>query len=226
MYDFYLDKTLLPVSPSKLELKITNQNKTMNLINEHEVNVLKSPGLTEISFDFLLPQVQYPFARYSDGFHPADYYLDILEKLKTSQTSFQFIVSRSTPNRKGLYGTNLTVSIEDYTISEDAEQGFDITVSIKLKQYRPYSTKTCNVSLPSSIGGKPTANVNSQRNNSNSPSSGGAQSYTVVKGDCLWNIAKRFYGNGSLYPKIYNANRDKIQNPNLIYPGQVLVIPA
>ena len=53
MYDFYLDKTLLPVSPSKLELKITNQNKTMNLINEHEVNVLKSPGLTEISFDFL-----------------------------------------------------------------------------------------------------------------------------------------------------------------------------
>ncbi|MDE6053158.1 MAG: phage tail protein [Lachnospiraceae bacterium] len=49
--------------------------------------------------------------------------------------------------------------------------------------------------------------------------------YTVVKGDCLWNIAKKFYGSGNQYSKIYNANRDKIKNPNLIYPGQVLVIP-
>lgn len=49
--------------------------------------------------------------------------------------------------------------------------------------------------------------------------------YTVVKGDCLWNIAKKFYGSGSQYSKIYNANRDKIKNPNLIYPGQVFIIP-
>lgn len=49
--------------------------------------------------------------------------------------------------------------------------------------------------------------------------------YTVVPGDTLWGISSRFYGNGSLYMKIYNANRDKISNPNLIYPGQVLVIP-
>ena len=42
----------------------------------------------------------------------------------------------------------------------------------------------------------------------------------------LWNIAKKFYGNGSQYTKIYNANRDKIKNPNLIYPNQVLWIPA
>lgn len=49
--------------------------------------------------------------------------------------------------------------------------------------------------------------------------------YTVVKGDCLWNIAKKFYKKGALYTKIYNANKDKIKNPNLIYPGQVLIIP-
>ncbi len=49
--------------------------------------------------------------------------------------------------------------------------------------------------------------------------------YTVVKGDCLWNIAKKFYGRGAQYVKIYNANKDKIKNPNLIYPGQVLTIP-
>ena len=49
--------------------------------------------------------------------------------------------------------------------------------------------------------------------------------YTVVKGDCLWNIAKKFYGSGNQYSKIYNANRDKIKKPNLIYPGQVFIIP-
>ena len=51
------------------------------------------------------------------------------------------------------------------------------------------------------------------------------RTYTVKKGDCLWNIAKKFYGNGSAYTKIYDANTNKIANPNLIYPGQVFVIP-
>jgi len=51
--------------------------------------------------------------------------------------------------------------------------------------------------------------------------------YTVVKGDCLWNIAKKkdYYGNGFAWPKIYKANRDKIKNPDLIYPQQVFTIP-
>jgi peptidoglycan hydrolase CwlO-like protein len=52
-------------------------------------------------------------------------------------------------------------------------------------------------------------------------------SYSVVKGDCLWNIAKKkeHYGNGFAWPVIYKANRDKIKNPDLIYPAQVFSIP-
>ena len=50
--------------------------------------------------------------------------------------------------------------------------------------------------------------------------------YTVVAGDCLWNIAKKYYGDGSQYTKIYEANKGTIgSNPNLIKPGQKLVIP-
>lgn len=49
--------------------------------------------------------------------------------------------------------------------------------------------------------------------------------HTVKKGDCLWNIAKAYYGNGAQYTKIYEANKDKIKNPNLIYPNQVFLIP-
>ncbi len=43
MYDFYLNKMLLPIAPEKLELKIKNKNKTMNLINEGEINLIKTP---------------------------------------------------------------------------------------------------------------------------------------------------------------------------------------
>jgi nucleoid-associated protein YgaU len=51
--------------------------------------------------------------------------------------------------------------------------------------------------------------------------------YTVVKGDCLWRIAKRpeHYGNGFAWPVIYKANRDQIKNPDLIYPKQIFKIP-
>ncbi len=49
--------------------------------------------------------------------------------------------------------------------------------------------------------------------------------YTVVPGDTLWGISARFLGNGARWKEIYEANRDKIKSPNLIYPGQVFIIP-
>jgi nucleoid-associated protein YgaU len=52
------------------------------------------------------------------------------------------------------------------------------------------------------------------------------QSYTVVSGDSLSKIAKKFYGNASAWNKIFQANKDTISNPDLIRPGQVLRIPA
>ncbi|MSP14622.1 MAG: LysM peptidoglycan-binding domain-containing protein [Chloroflexi bacterium] len=49
--------------------------------------------------------------------------------------------------------------------------------------------------------------------------------HVVVPGDTLSGIAYQHYGHASLWPKIFEANTDKISNPNLIYPGQELVIP-
>jgi LysM repeat protein len=223
-YDFYLKKCLLPVTPDKLELKINNANKTVALINEGEINILKKAGLTDIEFTCDIPQVKHPYAVYTAGFKGADYYLDYLESLKTSKKPFQFIVCRRMPQGKKLFNTDMKVSLEDYKTTEDAKNGYDLQVKITLKQWRDYGTKTVNISVAAS---KPKASVEPQRSTGSSPAPTSAQSYTVKKGDCLWNIAKKYYGSGSKYSVIYNANRSIIGgNPNLIYPGQVLTIPA
>ena len=220
-YDFYLDKLLLPVPPSSLQLKIGNNNKTYTLINGEDINVLKSAKLTEISFEMLLPGVQYGFAKYKDGFKHASYFLEQIELLKTNKKPFQFIVIRNLPNGTFLFDTNMKVSLEEYTIKEDSDEGFDVTVSVKLKQYKDYGTKTYEIkNTPSGT----TASENNNRAPSdNQPK---ATTYTVKKGDSLWKIAKKYYGNGSKYTKIYEANKSKIKNPNLIYPGQVFTIPG
>lgn len=223
-YDVYLKDCLLPVTPEKIQIKINNSNKTVTLINEGEINILKKAKLTDIEFEAEIPQVIQPYAVYKSGFKGAGYFFDIFEELKTSGKPFQFIVCRRSPAGKKLLNTNIKVSMEDYKITEDAGNGFDFKVKFKMKQWRDYGTKTINIQISAS---RPRASAEPQRETSNSPATAASQTYTVVKGDCLWKIAKRFYGNGSKYTVIYEANRGVIGgNPNLIYPGQVLTIPA
>ncbi|MEG2261770.1 MAG: hypothetical protein RSB98_02880 [Raoultibacter sp.] len=107
------------------------------------MNLLKTPGLTDIDFAALIPQVKYPFANYDGaGFVEANAYLNKLEQLKVNKEPFQFIISRCLPNGKLLFDTNLTVSLEDYKINEDAKNGFDLEIDIRLKMFRAFATKT------------------------------------------------------------------------------------
>ena len=52
-YYFYLDDMMLPIPPAKMDIRIKNKNKTVNLINEGEINIIKTEGLKEISFELL-----------------------------------------------------------------------------------------------------------------------------------------------------------------------------
>ena len=75
-------------------------------------------------------------------------------------------------------------------------------------------------------GDRPTADFSDVQSGSSStaPSDQG-QSYTVQSGDSLSKIAKHVYGDANKWHAIFDANRDKIKNPDLIHPGQVLTLP-
>lgn len=217
MYSFFLDGVQLPVTPPKLSTKISNKNKTITLINEGEVNLLKTAGLTELSFDVLLPNVQYPFAVYPDGYQPSMHFLEKFEKLKVDKKPFQFIVTRSKPNGGLLFDTNIKVTLEEYEIKEDAENGFDIEVAIQLKQFRDYGTKKLVVKTASTASQTTKKVTTTQTRPSNKTP---VKSHTVKSGDTLWAICQKQLGNGAKYPEIAKLNG--IKNPNLIYPGQVI----
>ncbi|NLI90201.1 MAG: hydrolase [Epulopiscium sp.] len=162
-YYFYFDKLLLPVAPPKMQLSIRNKNETVTLINEGEVNLLKTPGLTDISFEVLIPSVEYPFALYKSSFMRPSVYLDEFERLKVTKKAFQFIVTRTLPDGALLFDTNMKVSLEDYKIDEDAKNGFDLKVNINLKQYEDYGTKVIEIIPPKKPDEKPKAMSKKER---------------------------------------------------------------
>lgn len=212
MYSFYLDNVLLPITPKQLQIKIKNQNKTIELINFGQVNILKTPGLSEISFDFSVPIVgKYPFAR---ELQSADYYFSLLEKLKTQLKPFKFTVLRQIRADRSEFATNMNVTLEDYEIVEDADNGFDVTFKVNLKQYREYATQ--NLEIKQTSDGKLTATKQTTRQTTKEP----AKTYTVKSGDTLWNIAKKQLNDGSKYKDLAALNN--ISNPNFLTVGQVL----
>lgn len=220
-YKFYLDG-LLPVAPPKLELKINNKNKTKDLANMQEINILKLPGLTDINFTVPVPLKEYPWmSRYVSSSEV----LGKLEELKVSCKPFQFIVSREFDNGSTAHSTNLKVSLEDYRLVEDAEDASDLSIEINLKQYVDFGSKVVYVSEKD----KGTSTQKPQ-SSPKKPSNNKPKTYTVKHGDSMWEIAKKYLGDGSKYKQLYNMNKDLIDKRNAkegtskytIYTGQVL----
>lgn len=226
MYMFFMGAIPLPVPPSKLEIKTKSRNKTIDLLNDGEVSVVKEGGLAEISFTALLPRFKLPFS--SPVHLDPSVYLTLFELLKSEKQVFQFIVVRTLPNYLPLKPTNIKCTLEDFTVIEDAGNGLDVTVNITLKQYKEAGLKTVklieNIATALSVAGSAmaTASVLIPRSKETAPKN---TTYTVKKGDTLYNISKKELGDGARWKEIYNLNKDKIENPDLIYPDQKLTLP-
>lgn len=143
-YHVFLDVIPLPIAPEKIEISAPNLNKTVNLVDFSEVNILKGMGLKDISFEMLVPSYKYPFANYSFGSMSTAAIISRLEHIKKEGKPVQFIVTRCRSG-KPAWWTNIKVSVEDFTVTEDANNGTDVIISINLKEYKSYSTKTAKV---------------------------------------------------------------------------------
>lgn len=220
-YTLYLDGVAFPITPSKISTDMKGRNKTIDLINDVEVNILKSPGLTEYKFDLVIPYVKYPYAVYPNKFKPAEYYLEHLNRLMNEKKHFRFICSRVSPSGELLFDTNELVSLEKLSILEEASNGQEVVASIVLKLYKDYHTKRFDIS---SI----TNNVVSGRAVKNRPAKTTAvkKTYMVQKGDTLWVIAKKLLDDGTKHVEIYMINQDKIDSPNQCEAGTTLDIPS
>lgn len=216
MYKMYLKRILVPVMPEQIKLKISNRNKTIDLANDGEVNLLKSAGLTEIEFDLMIPNVKYPLATYKNGFKRAYYYLEYIERLKRDNKAFSFIVYRNLPNGKNLYQTAMKVTLEEYTVKETTEEGFDAVVTIKLKQWKDYGTKTVKI-----VNGKVvTKKMGRAQKEIKLPTT-----HKVIKTDTIWSIAKKYYGDELNYIPIRKANIKQLKTPEDLKVGMILKIP-
>jgi nucleoid-associated protein YgaU len=140
----------------------------------------------------------------------------------------------------GSYELTLSARLPDGTVTS-SKQGVAVTVDIaeasapatqSHAEYVPGTAPQTPASEPPLQAGRPreTAanNAGSAPDEAASPLAGehAVSSKVVSRGDSLWRISRIKYGDGSRYALVYRANRDRIRDPNLIYPGQTIVLPV
>lgn len=209
------DKAIrLPVIPSEFERVIDAGYDTNTIIGLGDVAVLTSNGLAQLSLSSFFPNNEYSFNEYSNIPKPYDM-VRYFKEWKNKGTVVRVILTGTDINQE-MYITNFSYGERDGT--------GDIYYSMDLLEYRPIivPTVTENNSNNTQNTNRPT-NTNNKNNASNKQ-----KTHKVVKGDCLYDIAKKYYGNGNSYPKIKEANKSKypsLAKNNVIYTSWELIIP-
>ena len=208
----------LPVIPSEFDRVIEAGYDTNAIIGLGDVAVLTSNGLAQLSLSSFFPNKEYSFNEYSNVPKPYDmgrYF----KEWKNKGTVVRVILTGTDINQE-MYITNFSYGERDGT--------GDVYYNMDLLEYRPIivptitennSNNTQNTNRPTD-----TNNNNSNKNNTNNTQ----KTHKVKKGDCLWDIAQKYYGKGSLYPKIKEANKSKypsLAKNNVIYVNWELIIP-
>ena len=195
----------LPVKPTEFNVTVAHRNTIVNVIQLGDINLMGKTGLREVSLSSFFPAKDYNFSHNSGRKSPIAC-VNLLEEWRNSGKPVRVIITDL---------LNMEATIESFAWGEKDATG-DIYYTLALKEYKKIKTKKATASV---------AKETTRETKSSSSSSG--KTYTVKKGDCLWNIAKKFYGNGAKYTKIRDANSKLFakRSPNMIYAGDVLKIP-
>lgn len=208
----------LPTNPEEIKFTTSQANSKYEVLKLGQIVIPTHMELMEYSFECELPLKIQSYVLNQNEFMTANEYLILFRKWREKMVPIRFMAGRINDSDK-LLGNHINklVLIEELSITERAGEEGDKYVSFKLIEYRKFAKyigKEIDENTGEEIKGK---------NQETNPKNTGT--HVVVSGDNLWNLAKKYYGDGSKYTKISNANKDKIKNPSLIYPGQKLVIP-
>jgi LysM domain. len=212
-YQMYLkhdSKFRFPVLPEKIQVTSTSGNDKIRVYGVGEVTIIQDDNAKVIEFSSFFPDSYFPGCNVSSPPKPKRCVARIKE-MQASQKPVRFTLTNKAQ-------ISLYCTIESFKYHEVGGDVGTIYYTLKLKEYRAVTVRQITIDLSGA-----TADDDANRVDG-TPA---AQTYTVKKGDCLWNIAKKFYGSGAKYTVIYKANKSVIGgNPNRIYPGQVYTIPA
>nr|DAN95981.1 MAG TPA: tail assembly protein [Caudoviricetes sp.] len=209
-YNGEREKIQFPVLPETFEVSFGNTNKTVDISGLGEIVILQDRAAIEVSWDSFFPATKFPGVQV-DSLTPPKTLLKTICEWKSSDKPVHIILTGT--------DVNFFAAIQSIQPSEEGGDPDSIYYKIKLKEYREVKVRQVQVNITTKV-----ATVSSQATRTDNRVQ--EKTYTVKSGDCLWNIAKSLLGSGSRYTEIYNLNKDKIKNPNLIYPGQVLRIPG
>lgn len=209
-YNGEREKIQFPVLPETFEVSFGNTNKTVDISGLGEIVILQDRAAIEVSWDSFFPATKFPGVQ-ADSLTPPKTLLKTICEWKSSDKPVHIILTGT--------DVNFFAAIQSIQPSEEGGDPDSIYYKIKLKEYREVKVRQVQVNITTKV-----ATVSSQATRTDNRVQ--EKTYTVKSGDCLWNIAKSLLGSGSRYTEIYNLNKEKIKNPNLIYPGQVLRIPG
>lgn len=211
----------LPVNPEEIEISSTQAIKKYEILKLGQIANPTYMELKEYSFEAEFPHNPLHYVETSGDFRDPDFYLRLFEQWRQKKEPVRFIASNGIGD-----DINTLVLIEELTITEKAGEEGDKYVSFQLLEYREFGKKSVVVVTQEPTAAAPVVAVAKKEEPAPTVNPKSTGTHVVQPGDTLWAIAKKYYGNGNQYTKIFNANKDKIKNPNLIYPGQQLVIPT
>ena len=202
------DTFRFPVFPSSFEINSKAIVNTSNVLKTGEIAVFGGVGLRTTEISSFFPRNEASYCDYT-GF-PSPY--DCVNKIQRWMN--EGFILRFTVTETNI---NFECIITDFQYEEKDCTG-DVYFTLNLKEYKRIQIPSINSSDEKITSVKDVPIIKGFETKKQ-------RTHKVVKGDNLWSMAKKYYGNGDLYEKIVEANKKLIKTADHIEDGWVLVIP-